>query len=182
MYKCFILIFSNFCYVSFQVRAISEELCCPICFSPIQQCVITPCGHNFCDKCISECLNIKHSCPCCNKETVKNQLIRNHHFDKIVEIVLVEKEKASKKYFERLINRPVVPDLSQSQELQPAAFSPIEQLFHKHMKRSLMSYEEYYKEIHEKYRTQCSEVQAHYTNLLTNNSNKLERKLRRIAS
>mmetsp|Transcript_133774 Transcript_133774/g.198926 ORF Transcript_133774/g.198926 Transcript_133774/m.198926 type:complete len:413 (+) Transcript_133774:32-1270(+) len=164
------------------VRAIFEEFCCPICFSPIEECMITPCGHNFCSGCIKECLNLKHSCPCCNKETLAAQLVRNRHFDKLIEIVIQEKDKASKNYFERLINKPNMPDMTASQEISvQSGFSPIEKIFHKHMKRSLMNYEEYYQEIYGKFQAQCKTISSSYTETLSANSAKLERKTRRIA-
>merc|ERR1712137_217034 len=107
---------------------------------------------------------------------------RNLHFDKLVEIVIREKDVASKKYFERLINKPNMPDMTASQELKiDTTFSPIEKIFHKHMKKSLMNYEEYYQEIYSKFQVQCKTVSALYTEKLSENSSKLEKKTRRIA-
>jgi len=162
--------------------SIYEEFCCPICYGPIQQCMMTPCGHNFCSACITECFNIKHKCPCCNKSTTTDKLVRNHHFDKLIEIITKEKAIASKAYFDRLLRKP---DLRQTGEIEksaaPTEFSPIEQLFHKHMKRSLVSYEDYYQEIAGKFQAQCDAVHADSTQKLTSRSDKLAKQKRRIA-
>jgi len=170
--------------VDVKLRPIFEELCCPICFSVIKQCTITPCGHNFCEPCILECINRKHQCPCCNNATTRDQLFRNRHIDKLIGMAVMitileigeilmwrahrmvmigivneQKEIASKAYFEKLIKtKPPAPSLTSSGRIiddgsslatdgagGAAELSPIEVLFHKHMKRSLMAYEEYYR-------------------------------------
>lgn len=169
------------------IRSIYEEFCCPICFGAIQECMITPCGHNFCSGCILECLNRKHTCPCCNKPTVKENLIKNHHFDKLVEIITEQKDLASKKYFDKLIKKPAaLENLTESQERQLSVnentFSPIEKIFHKHMKKSLINYEDYYKDIQSKFLKSSSSIRSDFTNQLAQITQKYERKKRRIIS
>lgn len=34
--------------LSIPLRALAEQFNCPVCFSTIQHCMMTPCGHNFC--------------------------------------------------------------------------------------------------------------------------------------
>jgi len=126
----------------------------------------------ICNGCIKECLNRKHSCPCCNHETVTNQLVKNHHYDRLVSIVNQEKEEASRKYFEQLIERPIKNNSSQNKnDGMDAAFretklSPIEELFHKHMKKSLIAYEEYYKDLKKKHDADGDKIKSHYVNKL----------------
>jgi hypothetical protein len=114
---------------------------------------MTPCGHNFCKTCINECLDRKHSCPCCNTKTVQNQLIKNKQIDRIITILQEEKEKASKEYFENLIKAK--PLGASSDNVNGAnnhdignkgnqQLSPIETIFHRHMKKSLITFEDYY--------------------------------------
>jgi hypothetical protein len=116
---------------------------------------MTPCGHDFCSECISECLNRKHQCPVCNASVTRQQLIKNKHIDRIIVLLQREKEKASKAYFDRLIQMPKLHDSqnltnsSSSKELslnnnKNVKFTPIEEVFHRYMKKSLLSYEEYY--------------------------------------
>jgi len=75
---------------------------------------------------------------------------------KLAGILQREKEIASKEYFETLISQSTQqePMLSKSgtlmnpntlNNMENKKFSPIEEIFHKHMKRSLLSYEQYYK-------------------------------------
>lgn len=75
--------------------------------------------------------------------------MKNHHLDKLVEIVSKEKDEASKSYFTNLLRRsketPAGVGGEATAATKPAkTLSPIEQLFHQHMKRSLAAYEEYY--------------------------------------
>lgn len=140
------------------LRVVTDEFGCAICFELIRECMTTPCGHNFCAKCILECLNRKHACPYCNKVIEKTQLIKNHHYDKLVSILNEEKEKASKAYFERLINQKhtvdtPIPAPKPSPAKSPVNnhksenLSPIEAVFHRHLTKSLLSFEEYYNEL-----------------------------------
>mmetsp|Transcript_56390 Transcript_56390/g.138553 ORF Transcript_56390/g.138553 Transcript_56390/m.138553 type:complete len:159 (-) Transcript_56390:217-693(-) len=82
---------------------LAEEFCCPICFSMVQDAMMTQCGHVFCSDCISECLSRKKQCPNCNQPQTKEKLVKNHHADRVVALLQREKELAAKKYFERLI-------------------------------------------------------------------------------
>jgi hypothetical protein len=140
------------------IKSIYEEFSCPICFNPITSCFMTPCGHNFCEGCIVECINRKHVCPCCNHEVTKTQLVKNHHLDNLLATINREKEEASKRYFSKLINQGTTivdgSDISPSPATSSssAGMSPIEELFQKHMKRSLLAYKEYYKDMKKKYK------------------------------
>eukprot|EP01114_Cavostelium_apophysatum_P021397 TRINITY_DN7451_c0_g1_i1.p1 TRINITY_DN7451_c0_g1~~TRINITY_DN7451_c0_g1_i1.p1 ORF type:complete len:397 (+),score=74.08 TRINITY_DN7451_c0_g1_i1:84-1274(+) len=140
--------------LSIPLESLFEEFCCPICFETIRDCFTTICGHNFCGKCIKECLNRKHSCPCCNHANEIKQLLKNHHHDRIVSILLKEKEVASKRYFEKLIKEGGNVPLSNNAAI-PAKLSPIEEVFHRSMKKSLADYEEFYQDSQSKYRKTC---------------------------
>ena len=43
---------------------------CNICYEDIKSInnCVTPCGHSFCFGCISKCLSINNTCPCCRTE------------------------------------------------------------------------------------------------------------------
>jgi len=137
--------------LSIPLKPIYEEFICPVCFDTIKECRVTPCGHNFCKDCIEESLNRKHQCPCCNGPCTINNVIENKLLDRLFSIVEREKEKASKEYFDRLVNSGVngfnenhTNDGMETVDLSHS-LSPIEALFHKHMKKSLISYQDYYK-------------------------------------
>jgi len=151
--------------LSIPLKALYEEYCCPICFNIVDNCFITICGHNFCGSCIKECLNRKHNCPCCNHPTTADQLLKNHHHDRIVSIIAKEKEESSRKYFEKLIkthqDQPKQTESSLLETIQK--LSPIEELFHKHMKKSLMTYEDYYKDLKNKYENGKLALKENYT-------------------
>lgn len=62
-------------------------------------------------------------------------------------IVNAEKEKASKAYFEALISKAESAPSSHAPATGMPSnekLSPIEEIFHNHMKRSLAAYQEYY--------------------------------------
>merc|ERR1740131_31044 len=66
------------------IDELMEEYTCPICFDEIDKCMMTSCGHNFCEQCIAECLNRKHICPFCSAECTQEQLIRNVQLDSVL--------------------------------------------------------------------------------------------------
>ncbi|KAL6053334.1 RING-type domain-containing protein, variant 4 [Balamuthia mandrillaris] len=154
---------------------------------------MTPCGHNFCRECILECINRKHVCPCCNKEVVQSQLIKNHQYDKLLSMINAEKEAASKQYFAQLINKGGDGTVTQAGGASVTTagnggekggtsgkgLSPIEALFHQHLKRSLMAYEDYYTELREKYLKSQTILKDSYAAQMGDAQSKLERKLRK---
>lgn len=151
------------------LKAVYDEFLCPICFSPIQNCYMTPCGHHFCEGCIMECVNRKHVCPCCNADATKAQLVRNHWFDKMLAIVQQEKEEAAKKYFSKLVSGSASAgqqsDVLRSSRERAAAMgelSPVEEVFQKHMQRSLASYELYYQELKAKFEKAQASVRSKF--------------------
>jgi len=134
------------------LKSFYDEFLCPICFSLIKNCHVTPCGHHFCGSCIVECVNRKHVCPCCNAATTKAQLIHDHWFDKVLATVQHEKEESSKNYFSKLVSGQ---DVLRSSRERPVtntrALSPVEEVFQRHMQKSLASYEAYYQELKAKF-------------------------------
>eukprot|EP01129_Flabellula_baltica_P013766 TRINITY_DN6460_c0_g1_i1.p1 TRINITY_DN6460_c0_g1~~TRINITY_DN6460_c0_g1_i1.p1 ORF type:complete len:377 (-),score=62.83 TRINITY_DN6460_c0_g1_i1:9-1139(-) len=140
--------------ISIPVVRLLDEFTCPICFEFIKECRITPCGHNFCDYCIKECLNLKHVCPVCNADCVVDTLVHNRQFDSILEIVSKEKEKSSNQYFDTLINH--------DNDSGGQKFTPVETLFQSYMKKSLGTFQEYYKELEEKNEQSKEEIRRYY--------------------
>uniref|UniRef100_A0A3B4X074 RING-type domain-containing protein n=1 Tax=Seriola lalandi dorsalis TaxID=1841481 RepID=A0A3B4X074_SERLL len=50
-------------------RLTEDQFLCSICLDVFTDPVTTPCGHNFCNKCITEHwdVNVPNQCPNCNK-------------------------------------------------------------------------------------------------------------------
>eukprot|EP01120_Amphizonella_sp_Union-15-10_P004310 TRINITY_DN1493_c0_g1_i4.p1 TRINITY_DN1493_c0_g1~~TRINITY_DN1493_c0_g1_i4.p1 ORF type:complete len:404 (+),score=63.82 TRINITY_DN1493_c0_g1_i4:75-1286(+) len=159
--------------LSVPLKPLYEEYYCPICFSVIVECYMTPCGHLFCSECIKECLNRKHQCPCCNHPTQQKDLIRNLHGDRIISILEKEKEKASKQYFENLIKNNHNTGHSSGNSNNNNSnkidtnLSPIETLFHKHMKKSLSSYEDYFQKLKEKHEKNKERIAQEFNNKMS---------------
>jgi len=91
----------------------------------------------------------------------------------LISIIIEEKEKASKEYFEKLIkngglskSREMVVD-SQNNNAPPkpkaSALSPIESVFHQNLKKSLSTYEEFYQEITKKFEQTKVEITSSYS-------------------
>ncbi|KAH3763348.1 E3 ubiquitin-protein ligase TRIM39 [Pelomyxa schiedti] len=160
------------------VRPLYEEFVCPICFSLMKDVYTTPCGHDFCATCIKECLNRKHNCPCCNKATEPASIIKNHHLDRLISIVSLEKDKASKEYFESLISKAesggipppsVTTSTTSSTTSTPSAtkaLSPIEEICHTHVKRCLAAYQEYYQDLLKKKNEKQEALKAEFAKKL----------------
>jgi hypothetical protein len=79
-----------------------------------------------------------------------------------------EKEEASKKYFERMLRRGNLKNSKEANSNSSAgapasgALSPVEALFHKHMKKSLSAYQAYCKDLQEKNEKQQDAVMKDY--------------------
>eukprot|EP01091_Cochliopodium_minus_P020243 TRINITY_DN8785_c0_g1_i1.p1 TRINITY_DN8785_c0_g1~~TRINITY_DN8785_c0_g1_i1.p1 ORF type:complete len:408 (-),score=91.95 TRINITY_DN8785_c0_g1_i1:80-1207(-) len=132
---------------------------------------ITICGHNFCPKCIEDALNLKKSCPCCNKQITIKEVFKNHHLNSIISLLKKEKEIESKKQFSNLLNKSnnKIPTLSfNNQKNEDMKFSPIETIFHNHMKKSLSQYEIYYQEIKSRYLQTMEKLNEDYVNRMWN--------------
>eukprot|EP01029_Cantina_marsupialis_P028676 TRINITY_DN777867_c0_g1_i1.p1 TRINITY_DN777867_c0_g1~~TRINITY_DN777867_c0_g1_i1.p1 ORF type:complete len:399 (+),score=81.19 TRINITY_DN777867_c0_g1_i1:157-1353(+) len=50
---------------------LEDELNCSICFGMLDNAVITPCGHSFCEECVTQWISENHTCPTC-KHTIEN--------------------------------------------------------------------------------------------------------------
>jgi len=169
--------------LSIPLLPLFEECCCPICFNFVKDCHITVCGHIFCGSCIRECLNRKHCCPCCNHEMEAKQLVRNFHFDRLVSVIMTQKELASKRYFEKLIksgedSSEGIPleyryGTSCNEEMykrkadKDNRLSPIEELFRRHMNKNLNSYEDYYKELESRHQSRIRQLEEGYVKKMT---------------
>ncbi|EGG23263.1 hypothetical protein DFA_05395 [Cavenderia fasciculata] len=117
-------------------------------FCNIKEASMTQCGHNFCSKCIFECVNRNKKCPCCNAPTTKESIVRNHQLDKIISIIDKEKEDASKNYFNNLIaNSQNQQHNNNRPNNHEQKLSPIQDLFSKYIKTSLMAYDEFYNQL-----------------------------------
>eukprot|EP01126_Amoeba_proteus_P045498 TRINITY_DN5098_c0_g1_i5.p1 TRINITY_DN5098_c0_g1~~TRINITY_DN5098_c0_g1_i5.p1 ORF type:complete len:352 (-),score=74.76 TRINITY_DN5098_c0_g1_i5:93-1148(-) len=121
---------------------------------------MTSCGHNFCHQCIEECLNRKHVCPVCNKNTEPRNLVVNKHFDRLTAIVQQEKDKASKEYFEKLIGG--ANSNTDHISTTPTKLSPIEEIFHDQMKKSLLTYEDYYQKLKTKHLNEVASIRQEF--------------------
>lgn len=107
------------------------------------------------------------------------QLVSNKHFDRLITIIQAEKEKASKIYFEKLIaNHQNIQSVeSVPDKMNHTQFSPIEQIFQKHMKRSLASFEQYYQLLKSKYDIQVENVKSQFTAKMTAHQMKNQKSL-----
>lgn len=117
---------------------IIKEFECPVCFSTLNESIMTKCGHVFCKACIEECLNRRHECPNCKQATEAKDVIPNYTLDKIIKTVLDEKEKAAKEYYDSMCD--VSKQVSNST-------NPIEMVFKKNMQESFNEFERYFEDL-----------------------------------
>eukprot|EP00002_Diphylleia_rotans_P005497 TRINITY_DN1465_c0_g2_i10.p1 TRINITY_DN1465_c0_g2~~TRINITY_DN1465_c0_g2_i10.p1 ORF type:complete len:394 (+),score=66.53 TRINITY_DN1465_c0_g2_i10:55-1236(+) len=92
-------------HLAIEVDPILDVLNCPICYRLPKDCVMTKCGHNFCQHCLFVWTSTKATCPCCVQPLAKEQVFRNHQVDSIVSLLLEKKAAAEKKYFEEMIGK-----------------------------------------------------------------------------
>lgn len=136
-----------------------ETFVCPICLGDMTSVHITSCGHNFCENCIRECLNRRHICPLCNAETTQEQLIKNHAFENLFQRVKEEKDNAAKDYVQSQINQSRDDG---SDGMSAKKLSPIEKVFQKHAKVSLLAYGDYYRDLENTFNQSKSQLQTFY--------------------
>uniref|UniRef100_A0A8D0BR99 RING-type domain-containing protein n=1 Tax=Salvator merianae TaxID=96440 RepID=A0A8D0BR99_SALMN len=70
------------------IRNCSNETICSICLDHFKDPVTVDCGHNFCQVCITRCLeNAKPSCPQCRKPISQRNFRLNHLLANLVELI-----------------------------------------------------------------------------------------------
>uniref|UniRef100_A0A8C0J1Q1 RING-type E3 ubiquitin transferase n=1 Tax=Chelonoidis abingdonii TaxID=106734 RepID=A0A8C0J1Q1_CHEAB len=70
------------------IKALEDDLACPICSDSLEDPVLLNCGHNFCQACITrvwEGLEENFSCPKCGKRFQERHLLPNPLLGKMVE-------------------------------------------------------------------------------------------------
>lgn len=150
---------------------------CPICFEMIASATMTPCGHVFCSACISECINRQPKCPSCNHEVQANQLVKNKHADRLTALVTKQKEVASKLYFEKLLAGGLSQSssnlsASQTEILTARKLSPIEAMFHEHMRGCLQVFDNFLAEINKKCEAAKNDIKKEYVDKMEQASKK----------
>jgi len=158
------------------VNSVSDEFICPICFEIIHESYMTPCSHNFCKECILECLNRKKVCPCCNMVATQQQLFPNKQFDRVMTTIIHEKEKASKEYFDRLINGGINPIQSNNNQI---TVSPIEQTILSHIQKHIKNYHDYQKKLDENTAVRKQQIKEKYSTLIKAAQTKKDQKEKR---
>ncbi|XP_059170981.1 polycomb group RING finger protein 6-like isoform X2 [Physella acuta] len=123
-------------------ESLEDYIHCSICLSVIRGAVLTPCGHRYCSRCITEWVGQKHTCPCCNSQLQATQFYFDVQFDSLIEQVLLQRDKAEETYFENMFQTSV----------ENTSKSPFEEILKKHMKSSLLSHQRYYDKLKEDYR------------------------------
>eukprot|EP00455_Lapot_gusevi_P046026 TRINITY_DN5990_c0_g1_i2.p1 TRINITY_DN5990_c0_g1~~TRINITY_DN5990_c0_g1_i2.p1 ORF type:complete len:361 (+),score=80.96 TRINITY_DN5990_c0_g1_i2:87-1169(+) len=101
----------------------------------------------------------------CSTETTEDKLVKNHHFDSLLQKLLQEKELASKRY----VNSIMAAAKHNDQKMEDGAavnVSPIEAVFQKHVRRTLMAYEDYFKDLLQRFTRQKGELTTQYQSKL----------------
>ncbi|RUS80473.1 hypothetical protein EGW08_011751 [Elysia chlorotica] len=125
---------------------IEDHIHCSICLSVLRGAVLTPCGHRYCTKCITEWVGRNHSCPCCNSTLQETQFYCDVQFNGLVEAILLERDKAEQRYFDQIFNN--VSEDSQDDNTSNTA-SQFEKILKKHLKSTLLSHQRYFNKLKE---------------------------------
>ncbi len=57
-------------------KTINEDENCIICYDSMTDPMLTPCGHIYCDRCITLCINNKPECPLCKTNITYDKLVK----------------------------------------------------------------------------------------------------------
>mmetsp|Transcript_14206 Transcript_14206/g.26803 ORF Transcript_14206/g.26803 Transcript_14206/m.26803 type:complete len:367 (+) Transcript_14206:1-1101(+) len=145
--------------IKIPVERVLREFECPVCMNLIEDSYITPCGHVFCKPCLAEWINRSHECPSCKVALQHNQMFKNFHFDSLYKLLIEEKEKASKQYYDQVMQGAVQrldDDFNRS---------PIENVFQLNMREALVNFENYYNELKRKHDTLKQSVKGNASKL-----------------
>ncbi|XP_070541795.1 E3 ubiquitin-protein ligase TRIM17-like [Ptychodera flava] len=144
------------------VKALLENLTCPICMSVLNDTYMTRCGHRYCKECIKECVNRRHKCPCCNADIASvKELVHDHQFNLLIQIIKNEKSMAEENYFQTLINAAVSTVTS---DQGSSTHSPVEEVLKKHLKEGLAAHENYYQQMKRQCRQQLQCIESDMKN------------------
>eukprot|EP00753_Platysulcus_tardus_P008160 PLAT1570.1.p1 GENE.PLAT1570.1~~PLAT1570.1.p1 ORF type:complete len:411 (+),score=74.10 PLAT1570.1:17-1249(+) len=165
------------------LRSIWDEFTCPVCLEPITDCYMTACGHNFCHGCIDECLARRHTCPSCNTECTRDQLVKNLSLDNLLQKLSEQRQAASDEYFAKLTGSAKADDSSGGKEGSEDAGerSPIEAVFQRHMQRSLLGFQSYYEDLKRKHVERTARVKTELAEALEDVAASAAASLRRPA-
>ena len=125
------------------VSPLLEHLTCPICTDVFTNPKVTQCGHTFCHNCIDEWIARKDSssaCPMCQTPLQRSSLFKHHTFDNLLDTVLHQQDATERAYFDAL--RQPSADATSSTTSTPT-MTPIEQVFRRHLQRSLGTFQQY---------------------------------------
>ncbi|RNA11114.1 zinc C3HC4 type (RING finger) domain containing [Brachionus plicatilis] len=87
---------------------IFDQFQCPICFDEFKKTFMTlKCCHRFCEMCIKKTIKQHGKCPLCNKYLTDQDLVRDNHFDSLLEEFKNLKEKKIQSVFENLSDNQV---------------------------------------------------------------------------
>ncbi|KAK7020284.1 hypothetical protein VNI00_017736 [Paramarasmius palmivorus] len=74
-----------------EVRALKEGLCeaimCPICLEDMKDPKLLPCGHSFCEQCVTQWTNMKKECPQCAQAVTADTLPVNYALRNVVDVL-----------------------------------------------------------------------------------------------
>ena len=135
--------------ITIPFSSIEDHLQCSICLTTIRGAILTPCGHRYCSRCITEWTGRNHTCPCCNSRLNCEQFYCDIQFDNLVDAVLKERDDSEEQIFSNLIGN------QDTKSTTPHSDSNLFQsILKKQMKVSLLSHQRYFEKLqteHDKY-------------------------------
>lgn len=151
-----------------EAQSIADELQCTICFSAYMQCMITPCGHNFCNTCIRDWLKQQQTCPLCKQHLQEKQLIRNYSMDRL--ILLFEKAVANQTDTNRAKQQEIMQKLLKQEEQDSndnkmflETRQKLEEIFRHAMEKSLFQFQTKHKELFSQYASSKTALKMKYS-------------------
>jgi len=109
-------------------------------------------------------LKPKKICPCCNMAATQQQLFPNRQFDRIISIITAEKDKASKEYFDNLINGNMNNPISSNNN--KITVSPVEQALLSHIQKHIKNYHDFQKKLEESTTIRKQHIKEKFTPLI----------------
>ncbi|XP_056023019.1 E3 ubiquitin-protein ligase TRIM38-like [Ostrea edulis] len=143
------------------IHKLEDYINCSICMNELTSTTMTMCGHRYCQKCILEWVDRKHTCPCCNANLTQKSLFKDHQYDSLIATINTEKQKEEEKYFETLINSVSHNETSDVQ------LSPVEKVLQNHLKRSLAAHEKYLQNLRDQFHKKITSLDRECTKAIS---------------
>jgi len=133
-----------------------DSLSCTICTKILTDTRVIKCGHSFCEKCITDWINLKNNCPICKESAKADEIVKDYTLEEIKFEVIKQREKYEK---ENLLDKYKLYNKDSEVKL-----NEFHQIFFNSLKGIFTTYENFLISIEDDYQKQVEEIEKCLSN------------------